>query len=313
MKFITLYLILLIGILTCYGHVCPEKNEYTRIKYGEKVKVNGKKMAFSVVGNNNDIPIVLLPGLNLISPILSFKPFAEALSKQFKVITLEPFGYGISDEADTDRNIENIISEIHTAVHEIGLDKFYLMGHSLGGLYSLGYANKYPEDLLGVIGIDNTPSGFDEVKVNYSYVGPFFIFCNERHKSGYWKNAPEEEFILNVTPLDFTYNYTEEDLENFKIIFGYTYCNDNSLNEGLHFNSDIDELKGLHFPESIPVLQFVSSSNSYIYNYWKSAHEGLISNPNFPNEVILLRGSHYLYLDQKDAIVEKVESWINNF
>jgi len=178
MKFITLYLFLLIGTLACYGRSCPPKNEYTRIKYGEKVNVNGYKMAYSVVGDNNDIPIVLLPGLNLNSPILTFKPLAETLSKNFKVITLEPFGYGISDEVDTDISMENIISEIHTAVHKIGLDKFYLMGHSLGGLYSLGYANKYPEDLLGFIGVDNTPSGYDEVKVNYSSAGPFYLLCN---------------------------------------------------------------------------------------------------------------------------------------
>jgi len=313
MKFITLYLFLLIGTLACYGRSCPPKNEYTRIKYGEKVNVNGYKMAYSVVGDNNDIPIVLLPGLNLNSPILTFKPLAETLSKNFKVITLEPFGYGISDEVDTDRSMENIISEIHTAVHKIGLDKFYLMGHSLGGLYSLGYANKYPEDLLGFIGVDNTPSGYDEVKVNYSSAGPFYLLCNEMHKIGYWKNATDEDFMQYTTPIDFTYNYTEEDLQNFRIIFGYTFCNDNSINEGLHFNNNIDELRDLQFPESIPVLQLISSENSYFYSYWKSAHDALISNSTFPNKVEILRGTHYLFVDQKDAVAEKVERWINNF
>jgi len=314
MKFITLFLTLLIGTLACWGRVikvCKPKNEFTRLKYGEKVKVNGKKMSYSIVGEDNDSTIVLLPGLGLNSPIISFKPFAEALSEKFKVVTLEPFGYGFSDVADSERNSENIISEIHTALHNIGVDKFYLVGHSLGGLYSLGYANKYPEDLLGVVGIDNTPTEIEDVKIDYNELAPFFEYCSEQFKAGYWKTATQEEFIANSFPIDFTYNYPEEDLKNLKIIFGYTYCNENYVDEAYHFNSTIDELKNLQFPENIPVLQFISSVNSEHSDLWEPSHKDLVSNTIYNNEVIKLEGSHFLYIDQKVAIVEKIEEWIN--
>jgi len=314
MKFLKLFIILIIGVISCWGRAvikCKTRNEYKSIKYGEKVKVNGKNMVFGVYGKDNDIPIVLLPGLGVNAPALLYKPFAEALSDKFKVIVIEPFGYGLSDSVKAERNIKNIISEIHTAVHKYGLKKFYLMGHSVGGLYSLGYANKYPEDLLGVIGIDNTPTGLEEVKANEDDVKARGTDCNNKFKDGYWKNITDEEFKMTTNPFDLSYKYSEEELKNYRIIFGYTFCNDNSTDETYHFNSNIDELEGLVFPESIPVLQFVSSANSNYSAGWIPSHEALVSNSTTTNEVILLEGSHFLFIDQKDAMAEKIKSWIN--
>ena len=69
---------------------------------------------------------------------------------------MEPFGYGLSDQVDTERSIENIIEELHTCLEEIGVHQYYLMAHSISGLYSLYYANTYPEEIHGFIGIDSS-------------------------------------------------------------------------------------------------------------------------------------------------------------
>lgn len=66
---------------------------------------------------------------------------------------MEPFGYGLSDQVDTERSIENIIEELYTCLEEIGVHQYYLMAHSISGLYSLYYANTYPEKIHGFIGI----------------------------------------------------------------------------------------------------------------------------------------------------------------
>lgn len=89
------------------------------------------------------------------------------------MITVEPFGYGLSDQVDTERSIENIIEELHTCLEEIGVHQYYLMAHSISGLYSLYYANTYPEEIHGFMGIDssvpkqNENEPFNTTKLNF--------------------------------------------------------------------------------------------------------------------------------------------------
>ena len=75
------------------------------------------------------------------------------------MITVEPFGYGLSDQVDTERSIENIIEELYTCLEEIGVHLYY--------------ANTYPEKIHGFIGIDssvpkqNENEPFNTTKLNF--------------------------------------------------------------------------------------------------------------------------------------------------
>jgi len=294
-----------------------QQKSYESINYGIKVEVNGKNMVFLVDGEKNETPMVILPGLGVNAPAITHKPFAHALSDKFKVYSAEPFGYGISDIADTERSIENIVSELHTAVHELGLEKFYLIGHSAGGLYSLKYANEYPEDLLGVIGIDNTPAPFEEAKIGKNETIALFKECNQKLKDGYWKSLDFEEwrttnfeeFQQYVSPLDFTAEYSVEDMENFQIIFGNNNCNDNLIEEIELFTDNIDSSIGLKFPKDLPSLQFVSTANMGQSDNWKPAHDNLITNSEI-QEVVVIDGGHYMHLEQREGIADKIKTWI---
>lgn len=125
------WLVIVILILCCMGitwnYFC-KRREIPKIQaaYGKAVKVNGKKMTVEIAGlQAEETPvIVLLPGLGSPSPVLEFRPLAEELGKTCKVITMEPFGYGLSDPADTERSIENIVEELHACLEKIGVRRY---------------------------------------------------------------------------------------------------------------------------------------------------------------------------------------------
>lgn len=139
-------LVLLIGI-TYVVNVISNGSDKKKIEtYGQYVNVEGKKMNVSIQGSGEQT-IVLLPGQGTPSPVLDFKPLIDELSPSYKVVAIEPFGYGLSDETDKERTTENIISEIHEAVQQLGLKRYILMGHSITGLYAVSYVNAYPNEV----------------------------------------------------------------------------------------------------------------------------------------------------------------------
>ena len=151
---VVIILIFLLGVV--WNAICKKVDERKmQNAYGDSVQVNGKNMVVEIVGENHDgPPIILLPGLGEPSPILEFRPLASELSKKYEVITIEPFGYGLSDSTKRKRTIENIVEELHECVKNLGEEEYYLMGHSISGLYTLYWSQIYPDEIKGIIGID---------------------------------------------------------------------------------------------------------------------------------------------------------------
>ncbi|MDR9796896.1 alpha/beta hydrolase [Aeribacillus pallidus] len=100
--------------------------------------------------------IVLLSGLGTAAPVLDFEPLVNELAKNHKVVVVESFGYGWSNVTNKERTVENIVEEIRTALKSNIEGPYILMPHSISGIYSMYYANAYPDEVKAVIGIDFT-------------------------------------------------------------------------------------------------------------------------------------------------------------
>ena len=283
------------------------KREFEAIKLGVKVKVNGLNMNVNIIGEKNDLTLVLIPGLGVVAPAISYKAFAESLADKYKIIIIERFGYGLSDITKEERINENLVSELHTCLQQLGVKKYYLMAHSIGGIYCLAYANKYPEEVLGFIGLDNTPKSQDERKL-----GSLEAFVNNlgrlSYKLGLFRFMPEK-FISNFIYLDNTYQYSSEDLINLNIIFRYTSFNDNISNEKDNLVKNINDVISLNFPDNMPVIMFLASENCKSVPDWEDSHRDMLNN-HPDSEIIILEGTHYIYKDQRKAISDKLKTWI---
>lgn len=118
------------------------------------ITVNEKSMRAYVKGSG-DTTIVMLSGFGTESPIDDFMPLADKLSSDYKVVILEYFGYGESDITEKDRSSEAMVQAIRIALNKLDIKPPYiLMPHSMSGLYSLYYADNYPSEISGIIGID---------------------------------------------------------------------------------------------------------------------------------------------------------------
>lgn len=146
-------------------HLSKEAKLLTPI--GQMVEVDGHNMSVYVEGDG-DRTLVFLSGGGICSPILDFKSLYSLLSDPYKIVVVEKFGYGFSDVVDKDRDIDSILEDTRTALREAGVNAPYVLcPHSMSGLESLYWAQKYPEEVSAIVGLDMAvPQYYDSMKIN---------------------------------------------------------------------------------------------------------------------------------------------------
>lgn len=315
MKWIFLILLGVAAVLLVWNFFC-KKAEQSKIEaaYGKAIEVDGHSMVVDVKGEGNETTIILLPGWGSASPILEFLPLAEELSEDFRVITIEPFGYGLSDSVGTEREIGVVVEELHECTQKLGCDQYYLMPHSLSGLYSLYWANAYPQEVQGFIGIDpSVPKQSDEEPFPVSMV-------TLNRLSAYFQKASNVLGITRISSIghpekavyaDVSYSYSKSELEVFRILSMDFAYNDDIMNELEYMDDNLESVRDMKFPSNIPVLQFVSGDNCDLLESWELLHKEVITETD-RSEVLRLEGGHYLHFERKDEIVKKIRDWLQN-
>jgi pimeloyl-ACP methyl ester carboxylesterase len=82
----------------------------------------------------------------------------EHLRTSRRAIALDLRGHGRSKPpADGDYAIKSLAADIDTIVGRIGLAEFVLVGHSMGGIVALAYADDHPARVAGILLVD--PAG----------------------------------------------------------------------------------------------------------------------------------------------------------
>ncbi|SHI12940.1 alpha/beta hydrolase [Clostridium intestinale] len=279
-----------------------EKNKY---KIGQTLNVNGRNMQAYVSGSGEKT-VVLLSGLGTASPITDFMPLAERLSKDYRVVILEYFGYGFSDTTKKERSTDNIVKEIRLALKELEISGPYiLMPHSISGIYSMYYAINYPDEVEAIIGIDE--SAPNQTKINkdadMSTSLPLLNTLGIIRASTYLLPSVDDGMNQNNY-------YSDEQLKLKKMSTAWNSVNVSVINEFNMVNTNTKELYDIKYPNKLPVLAILSQESEDADNYWLQLHEELVSNASI-QKVETLSGGHYLHWTNADKIAEMTKEFIS--
>lgn len=271
-------------------NVISNKSEQGKIEpYGQFVTVDGKNMNVTIQGQGEET-VVLLPGYGTGSPGIDFMPLVEELAPFYKVVVIEPFGYGLSDVSEKERSIDNIVDEVHEALQQLNIDRYILMGHSIAGIYGLEYVNRYEDEVSAFVGID---SSFPSQPVEEYPAESYELL----RKSGFlrliMKLAPDETTQLKVD---------DETKEQERMISLKNVMNPNILSEGEQMEYNFNVAQDLEFPKNLPVFFFLAENTTDVEG-WKVAHEEQIKDL-VHGEVMEFEGGHYLHHTRSKEIVE---------
>lgn len=290
-------LILFLAITYVVNAICNRIEKKKIEPYGQSVEVDGKKMNVFIQGNG-DQTIVLLPGQGTPSPVLDFKPLIDELSTDYKVVAIEPFGYGLSDETDKERTTENIVNEIHQAVQKLNLDHYILMGHSITGLYGASYVNNYRDEVQAFIGIDSSVPSQPGMDVKLPLKTIEFL-----KGSGLMRLVKKlETNRYESLPLD------KHSSEQMNLISNQVSSNKTMINELEHLGSNFKNGEKLTYPSDLPMLLFVQANNKE-NSWWLPLHEEQAKQSQY-GKVIPMEGSHYLHHTKYKEIAQEFKAYM---
>jgi pimeloyl-ACP methyl ester carboxylesterase len=242
--------------------------------------------------------VVLLPGFGTAAPGIDFKPLVDELSPFYKVVVIEPFGYGLSDITEKERTVDNIVSELHEALQQLKIDRYILMGHSISGIYGLDYVNKYKNEVSAFVGIDSSvpAQGAGEALPTAA--------LKSLKQSGFFRLLVKIDPNQILSP-----NVDDKTKEQNRMITLKNMMNPNIINEAEHFPSNFKATETLKFPKDLPVLFFLVKDTTDVEG-WEALHEDQIKD-SLQGKMILLEGDHYLHHTRSKEIVQNFRSFMN--
>lgn len=104
------------------------------------------------------IPVVLLHGFTGSST--TWRNLIESSPAELQYITIDLPGHGRT-KGDTIKTMAACCDDLSQLFLKLQLDKFYLVGYSLGGRTALTYALKYPETIQGLL-LESASPGLSE-------------------------------------------------------------------------------------------------------------------------------------------------------
>lgn len=295
-------LLLMIGI---NHQIRLKKEAELRSPLGQMVEVDGHNMSVYIEGTG-DMTIVFMSGGGTCSPILDFKSLYSLLSDQYQIAVVEKFGYGFSDVVDKSRDIDSILEDTRTALKEAGLTAPYVLcPHSMSGLEALYWAQKYPDEVSAIIGLDMAvPEYYESMNINVPLM----------RMAGWAANLGVTRFIPGLSNSD-AMKYgtlTDKEKEIYKAVFYNRTATVTMINEAEWVKKNAEKVNNMGIPQ-LPMLLFISDGSGgtgFDKETWRQIPIEYISQVE-GGKYIELDCPHYVQDYEYQAISESIISFLS--
>ena len=303
--FIVLIAVLILLLIIYINHQVHLKEEAElRLPLGQMVEVDGHNMSIYMEGTG-DITLVFMSGGGTCSPLLDFKSLYSLLSDKYQIAVVEKFGYGFSDVVDKGRDIDSILEDTRTALAAAGLNAPYVLcPHSMSGLEALYWAQKYPDEVSAIIGLDMAvPDYYDSMNINIPIM----------RIASWAANIGVTRFIPGISDSDAIKHGTlsDDEKEIYRAIFYSRTATVTMINETERVKENAEKVNSMGAPQ-IPMLLFISDGSGgtgFDKETWRKIPIEYISQID-EGEYIELDCPHYVHDYEYKTISESIIAFL---
>jgi len=292
-SFIYLFIIsvILLGIVYQIYGVYIHASEYGRV--GKLIDINDNNMHLYTSGSSN-IPFVFSSNIGASSPYVEMYPLASKLPKETTLAIYDKPGYGWSDITKAPRDIDTITSEIHTLLNTANYPTpFIWVAHATGSLEALRYAQRYPDEVAGIVLIDGSSPEFCSTFNNIMVVESFLT--NAIRNTGVLRllknTEPAQKLLCSNDALPQNLKNMNEGLTLEKA------WNRNMIEEKLKLKSNANIILKAGSIGAIPLRIITSKAN--LYGTWQETQTRMLS---------LSSNSSQTYIDKSTSFIEESDT-----
>lgn len=230
-------------------------------------------------GNNAQIweQLALPPGSNAEAVFPAVAGFTRVCAYDRPGTMLDETHLSRSDPVPGPRSADAIVADLHALIEAAGLERpLVLAGHSFGGLVVRLYANRYPQDVAGLVLVDSGHEAY--------YLGLEDLLSPEQYAAVF--DPPADDTGIAFESLDPLASASQvvaaqaaSPLQNMPIIV---------LTHGGPFP----------FPEEFPVAELEA--------IWTSGQQQLAALVPGTPLIVASESSHYVQLDQPDLVITAI-------
>ena len=148
--------LVLLGVGAAYQRLAIERDRRRYPPPGQLIDVGGYRLHLHPLGPTTTGPTVVLEGGAGLGSV-TWGWVQPRVAETARVVAYDRAGVGWSDRGPEPRDAEQIATELHAALHGAGLvGPYVLVGHSFGGLYVRVFADRYPDEVSGLVLVDPT-------------------------------------------------------------------------------------------------------------------------------------------------------------
>ena len=309
---ITLFGVGLVAVLLIFStiyHTYQLKSEAKKYPPpGELVQINNHKMHVYIEGQG-DITLVFMAGHGTSSPTIDFKPLWNRMSDEYRIAVVEKAGYGWSETSSSSRDIDTMLEETRKALYLLRENGPYvLIPHSMSGLEAIYWAQKYPNEVKAIIGLDpgipDVYEKFLELLSQKKRLNVIYFIS----RMGLSRFMDRKELEKNL-PLIKSKELSREDKERGVSIFYKSSLTKNMLNEIDCISENARKVKANLIPANTPMYFFISDGSEVIFPNWKEQLSKYVSEFNF-GQYRYLDCGHYVHHEKSDIIADETKKFL---
>ncbi|MAN88573.1 MAG: alpha/beta hydrolase [Algoriphagus sp.] len=251
------------------------------------------KLNFKKTGTGK--PLVILHGL--FGSADNWFSIAKELEKDFTLYLVDQRNHGDSPHSE-EWNYGVMVEDLKELIDEEGLDRIYLMGHSMGGKTAINFAVEYPERVDRLIVADIAPRYY-EVHHQTILEGLNSIKLDQIKSR---KEADDQlaKYIDEVGIRQFLLKSLGRNSEGFVWKINLPVITENIEEVGEELDSD-GKYEG-------PTLFLGGSNSNYIRQ--EDLPDILEHFPNYQIEFVQDAG-HWLHAEKPEAVIQEVRRFLN--
>ncbi|WP_159881783.1 alpha/beta fold hydrolase [Paenibacillus puerhi] len=279
-----------------------QKESRLFLPQGEIYSVNSHDRHVYGVGEGKPT-LVFVAGSGTPSAFTDYYELQSELMPYARTVSYDRAGFGWSEPTKIPRTVDILVEELHELLQKANeTPPYILVGHSLGALEVIHYAQTYPSEVQGILVLDG---GSPEYYAHESEMKSYFInrVMAGLRVTGVARALGNAGLLLPFTGENLRYERLPNEVKALDAAMFYKHLGESgnlSFIKNMSENAQLVMDRG--YLKDIPLVILSSDSGKS----WEKVQQQLLHWSNDSYQETLPQSQHYIHWSNKEAVITKI-------